>query len=84
MALVAALALAPVPPVEDVPADTMPALTIAGFAIAMRPIMGTYGGWNTAVYLGEEVVRPEKNIARSIFGGGWRRSRRFTWRLTLR
>lgn len=51
-------------------ADTLPvALGVGSFAIAMRAIQNTYDGWNNAVYFCEELERPERNLARAIFGG---------------
>ena len=46
-----------------------PTLTLAAVAIALRAIVTTYGGWNAAAYFSEEIRAPERNIARSVFGG---------------
>ena len=46
-----------------------PVFGIAAFAIAMRGVAITYGGWNGCVYFCEEVHKPERNIVRATFGG---------------
>lgn len=46
-----------------------PVLTIAAFAIAMRPIAITFAGWAAPVYCSEELHAPERNIVRATFGG---------------
>jgi basic amino acid/polyamine antiporter, APA family len=51
------------------PAAATPVLGIAAFAIAMRPVAITYGGWNSCVYFCEEVRQPERNVVRATFGG---------------
>jgi APA family basic amino acid/polyamine antiporter len=45
------------------------ALSLAGLIIAMRAVYTTYDGWSTAVYFGEELKAPERNIARATFTG---------------
>src|SRR5205085_647889 len=32
-------------------------------------IMNTYSGWPGSIYFGEEIVDPQRNIARSLLGG---------------
>jgi APA family basic amino acid/polyamine antiporter len=44
------------------------ALVIA-FVLAFQLVLGTYSGWNSAVYFAEEDTNPEQNIPRSMFGG---------------
>jgi APA family basic amino acid/polyamine antiporter len=44
-------------------------LTVAAIAIALRMIQNTYAGWNCAAYFCEELHTPERNVARSMFGG---------------
>lgn len=46
-----------------------PVVTIAAVGMAMRAVAITYGGWNGAVYCGEEMHQPERNIVRATFGG---------------
>jgi APA family basic amino acid/polyamine antiporter len=41
----------------------------AGLAMALIPIMYTYSGWNATVYVGSEVVNPERIIPLSLLGG---------------
>ena len=58
----AAAAIVATPPIA-------PAVGAAALLIAMRAVVNTYGGWYAGVYFGEELVAPERNIARSTFGG---------------
>ena len=46
-----------------------PAVGAAAVLVAMRAVVNTYGGWHASVYFGEEIVAPDRNIARSTFGG---------------
>jgi APA family basic amino acid/polyamine antiporter len=46
-----------------------PAVGVAALLVAMRAVVNTYGGWYAGVYFGEELVAPERNVARSTFGG---------------
>jgi APA family basic amino acid/polyamine antiporter len=46
-----------------------PTLAVSAVLVAMSAILNTYGGWTGSVYFGEEIVNPERNIARSTFGG---------------
>ena len=41
----------------------------AGLAMALIPIMYTYSGWNATVYVGSEVVRPERTLPLSLILG---------------
>jgi APA family basic amino acid/polyamine antiporter len=68
-AIMVALFLAPA--VEPGPPEgvTPMALGFAAFAIAMRAIYNTYVGYLAPLYVGEEMVAPERNVARSVFGG---------------
>jgi APA family basic amino acid/polyamine antiporter len=45
------------------------ALGFAAVALAMRAIHNTYTGYQTPIYVGEEMETPERNVARSVFGG---------------
>lgn len=49
--------------------SSTPIVTVAALAMAMRAVAITYGGWNGAVYCGEEMHSPERNIVRATFGG---------------
>jgi APA family basic amino acid/polyamine antiporter len=42
---------------------------IAAFAIAIRGVAITYGGWASCVYFCEELHQPERNVVRATFGG---------------
>jgi APA family basic amino acid/polyamine antiporter len=65
LALFLAPAVPPAPP-EGLPG---PALGLAALAIAMRAIHNSYTGYQTPIYVGEELKAPERNVARSVFGG---------------
>lgn len=57
-------------PAASAPAEGIsPVLALSAVLVAMSAILNTYGGWTGSVYFGEEIVEPEKNIARSTFGG---------------
>ena len=45
------------------------AVSGSALVMAIRVIFQTYAGWNAAIYFSEEVARPDRNVARSIFGG---------------
>ena len=44
-------------------------LSWAAFLLAVSAILNTYAGWTGSFYFGEEIVEPERNMARSTFGG---------------
>ncbi len=68
VALIAALLLAPRgAPVSSAGAPA--AMTLLGLIGALRAIIGTYNGWNTAAYFCEEVVDPARSITRATFSG---------------
>ncbi len=48
---------------------TSPTLAAGALLLAMSAILNTYGGWTGGVYFGEEIVAPERNLARATFGG---------------
>lgn len=50
-------------------APPAPVFTLAAAAAAIRAIYGAYGGWHAAVYFSEEVVEPERTVARATFTG---------------
>ena len=39
------------------------------FILAFQLVLGTYDGWNSAIYFTEEDTNPTQNIPRSLFGG---------------
>jgi APA family basic amino acid/polyamine antiporter len=55
-------------PVASAPSPA-PVFGLAAFAVAMRAVAITYGGWSSCVYFCEEVHRPERNVVRATFGG---------------
>lgn len=63
------------PPIEPPSAPAtdggsmLPLLGMAVLVVAASNIINTYNGWTGSVYFGEEIVDPQRNIARSLFGG---------------
>lgn len=62
------LALLLVPGTTAAPRAAAP-VSAAGLIVAIRAIVGAYGGWNTAVYFAEEMTDPRRAIARATFSG---------------
>ncbi|MDQ2860518.1 MAG: APC family permease [Pseudomonadota bacterium] len=50
-------------------ASAIAAASGSALVMAIRVIFQTYAGWDAAIYFSEEVARPDRNVARSIFGG---------------
>ena len=48
--------------------DTM-SIFAAPFAVALVYVMYSYSGWNAAVYITDEIERPEKNVPRALLLG---------------
>jgi len=44
-------------------------LTLSAFALAMSPVLFSYLGWNSSVYVASEVRDPARNVPRSLFFG---------------
>lgn len=62
----------PIAPPTALPAGEpgiMPLLGMAALLVAASNIINTYSGWPGSVYFGEEIVDPQRNIARSLLGG---------------
>ena len=58
----------PAAPASD-SGSILPMLGYAVLLLAFSNVMNTYNGWTGSVYFGEEIVDPQRNIARSLFGG---------------
>ena len=41
----------------------------SGFGLALSPVLFSYLGWNSAVYVASEIHDPERNVPRSLFLG---------------
>jgi APA family basic amino acid/polyamine antiporter len=50
------------------PAPAAP-LFIVAFGAALIPVMFSYGGWQNANYIAEEIVDPQRNVPRSLILG---------------
>ena len=59
----------PPPPVAAESSNLLPMLGMGVLLIAFSNVINTYNGWTGSVYFGEEIVDPQRNIARSLFGG---------------
>ena len=46
-----------------------PTATIVAFGAAMVPILFTYGGWQNANYIGEEIANPKRNLPVALIAG---------------
>jgi basic amino acid/polyamine antiporter, APA family len=46
-----------------------PSATIVAFGAAMVPILFTYGGWQNANYVGEEIDNPKRNLPVALLAG---------------
>jgi len=44
-------------------------LTFAALGLALSPILFSYLGWNSSVYVASEIERPERNLPASLFLG---------------
>lgn len=42
--------------------------TLAGFGLAMSPVLFSYLGWNSSVYVASEIKNPGRNLPLSLFG----------------
>jgi APA family basic amino acid/polyamine antiporter len=56
-------------PAEAAQVEPAGALTLAGAAMALRLIVGTYNGWQDIALYGEEMTDPGKALPRAMFGG---------------
>jgi APA family basic amino acid/polyamine antiporter len=43
--------------------------TLAGFGLALSPVLFSYLGWNASVYVASEIRRPARNLPLSLFLG---------------
>jgi len=44
-------------------------LSLRGFGLALAPVLFSYLGWNSAVYVASEIRDPSRNVPRSLFIG---------------
>ena len=42
---------------------------IVAFGAALVPIMFSYGGWQSANWVAEEIKQPERNLPRALIAG---------------
>lgn len=43
--------------------------TLAGFGLALSPVLFSYLGWNASVFVASEIRTPQRNLPRSLFLG---------------
>lgn len=67
-AILIGLLFAPAAP-QPLPETPGAAIGLAAIALAMRAVHNSYIGYHTPIYVGEEMVRPERNVKRAVFGG---------------
>ncbi len=48
--------------------ERLAAPTLAGFGLAMSPVLFSYLGWNSSVYVASEIEDPGRNLPISLFG----------------
>ncbi len=48
--------------------ERLAAPTLAGFGLAMSPVLFSYLGWNSSVYVASEIKNPGRNLPISLFG----------------
>lgn len=44
-------------------------VSLAGFGLALSPVLFSYLGWNATVYVASEIHEPHRNVPRSLFLG---------------
>jgi len=44
-------------------------VSLAGFGLALSPVLFSYLGWNATVYVASEIHEPQRNLPRSLFLG---------------
>jgi APA family basic amino acid/polyamine antiporter len=44
-------------------------ISLASFGLALSPVLFSYLGWNSAVYVASEIHDPQRNVPRSLFLG---------------
>jgi APA family basic amino acid/polyamine antiporter len=49
--------------------EGMGTLSLAGFGLALSPVLFSYLGWNSSVYVASEIRDPGRNVPRSLFLG---------------
>lgn len=47
----------------------MEGLSLAAFGLALSPVLFSYLGWNSSVYVASEIRQPGRNVPRSLFLG---------------
>ena len=58
-------------PVAVEPATQQQGSFVLLFAVALIPVLWSFGGWDESPFVAEEVRNPERNLPMSILGGLW-------------
>jgi len=69
VALIAAGAFLPAPAASPASAPTAGSALPLAFGAALIPIMFSYGGWQNANYVAEEIREPRRNLPRALIAG---------------
>ena len=71
LALIAAILVLPRASLPPAPPAALPAgfALLAAIVLALQAVIFTYDGWTGAIYFGEEVRNPGRDIPRSMIGG---------------
>jgi APA family basic amino acid/polyamine antiporter len=51
------------------PAEGVSGLSLAALGLAMSPVLFSYLGWNSSIYVASEIRQPGRNVPRSLFAG---------------
>jgi len=46
-----------------------PAIPLSAFGLALSPVLFSYLGWNSSIYVASEIREPHRNVPRSLFLG---------------
>jgi APA family basic amino acid/polyamine antiporter len=50
-------------------AEAASGITLAAFGLALSPVLFSYLGWNSSIYVASEIRDPSRNVPRSLFIG---------------
>jgi len=56
-------------PAPHPPAASAGSVSLAGFGLALSPVLFSYLGWNASVFVASEIRKPSRDLPRSLFLG---------------